>query len=398
MDLSLDRIKKVADKLKLLPLNSFSIVIGGTNGKGSTVKFLENILINSHYKVGAYTSPHLLKFNERIRINNEEISDTKICEAFQHIEKKRGSIILTYFEYVTLAALILFKQAQLDFILLEVGLGGRLDAVNIIDADLALITNVALDHCRYLGGNREKIAFEKAGIIKQNKPICFGEKDIPEAITQKALELNAPLFHLGKNFNYAVNGNAFSWIYSNNKEVQLQQPKIHPSNAALVLQAVEIINKQYVIRPTTIEQAIRDSAMPGRLQYLSEPCPTLLDVAHNPHAVQNLAFYLKAKHSDKKIIAVFSALADKNLTGMLKIMRPMIKQWYIAELNLDRAADLATMQHIFAHLTMNNVKACTSIAEAYHLACETLQGGDADLIVVFGSFHTVAESIIISCT
>lgn len=390
MDLNLDRVAKVAEYCHINLKNNFVITVAGTNGKGSCVAFLEAALINAGYIVGSTTSPHLICFNERIRINGKNAADDVICEAFSFIENNRKNISITYFEYAILAAALTFQQQQVDFAILEVGLGGRLDATNIFDPNLTLITNIALDHCQWLGDTREKIAVEKAGIMRKDIPICYGEKQIPDAIVDIAKKKSAPLFRLGQHYNYDVSKDEFLYQCPTfNKYYQLPKPLIHPDNAACCIMALNLLQQDFNISQDAIENAMAKARAEGRLQLIPAKKPILVDVSHNPHGAAFLAKYLKQNFKDKKIAAVFSMLKDKNILKTIEPLSTLFQKWYLAPLAEPRAA---TMEQLESAITNLNVSytVTDSIEAAYEAA---LDDTDCDFIVAFGSFH-VAESIL----
>ncbi|WP_131782989.1 bifunctional tetrahydrofolate synthase/dihydrofolate synthase [Legionella gresilensis] len=386
IQLGLERITKVATILDILNLNAVIVTVAGTNGKGSTVAALEAIYRQAGYKVATYTSPHLINFNERICVNQKPISDLELIEAFNIIDKARGSITLTYFEIATLAALWHFKQHCLDLIILEVGLGGRLDAVNCIDTDLAIITTVDYDHEAYLGDTLEKIAYEKAGIIRPNKPVIYADEDLPKSILQKAASCKAPIYRKNQEYSYQLIDDKIKFSFQN-INLTVPQMSFHPNSIAAALMTTLCLKKQLPIKADTYVDGIKEINLSGRCQIITKPQRTLLDVAHNPQAVQYLAHYLKTNYPNIRVHAVFSAFADKDIVGMIKPLKVYVHAWYPALLPGERAAQA---NQLISALTANeiNLNICyNSPFLAYQAACKEADGHD--LIVVFGSFIIV---------
>jgi dihydrofolate synthase / folylpolyglutamate synthase len=386
IQLGLERIRKVAIILKVLNLNVPIITVGGTNGKGSTVAALEAIYSQAGYKVATYTSPHLVKFNERIRVNQRPITDVELIAAFSAIDEAKGSTALTYFEIATLAALWHFKRQCLDLIILEVGLGGRLDAVNCIDSNLAIITTIDYDHETYLGDTLEKIGYEKAGIIRHNMPVIYADKNPPQSIFDKAASCDAPLYRNGQEYNYQLIAKQIEFSF---EEINIIVPhsSFHPNSIAAALMATVCLNEQLPIQPHSCIAGIKKINLQGRFQTITKPKQTLLDVAHNPQATQYLADYLRMNYSNVKLHAVFSAFADKDIIGMIKPLRNYIQHWYPALLPGERAAQ---PEQLISSLAANEIYLDTCYNSpflAYQAACK--QAESHDLIVVFGSFIMV---------
>ncbi len=387
--LGLDRVKQVAAKLSFSKFDCPVITVAGTNGKGSCVKLLESILIESGYAIAAYTSPHLLSFNERIRINGNNIDDDSLCLAFQAIENARGEIALTFFEYTTLAAFWLLKQKPLDGIILEVGLGGRLDAVNFIDADLAIITSIGIDHTEWLGSTREAIASEKAGIFRPNQLAVCGDKNPPTSLQEKAKKLNTELFCIGKDFDYREESTSWTWWCSKLHLDNLPLPKLSINNVATVLMAVTLLQGKFNVQLEAIKKVIAMATLPGRLQEIKEKNPCILDVAHNPDASELLAVQLKQHYQNQSYIAVVGMLADKDIRNTLKPLIPLVSEWHLGSLNVDRGA---TSRQLASYLQdFGNLKCYThdDVSKAFIAASNALPS--TQKILVFGSFYTVAE-------
>jgi dihydrofolate synthase/folylpolyglutamate synthase len=335
IDLGLDRIRAVLDKLQL-QLPFVKVTVGGTNGKGSTCAMLEAILLASGYKVGMYTSPHLIDFNERIRVNGEMASDEDIIRQFQRIELTRGDISLSYFEYTTLAALMLFEDRKVDAAVLEVGLGGRLDAVNVIDTDCAVITSVDIDHTQYLGDTREKIGFEKAHIFRPGRPAICADPIPPQSIIDHAASVGADLWLFGKDFNYS--GDRQQWAYGGREQRRsgLAYPALRGANqllnAAAALAALEALRPRLVVPQQAVRIGLSQVSLPGRLQIVPGTPVIVLDVAHNPHAAAALGQNLDAMSYFPSTHAVVGMLNDKDIAGVVAKLATRVTHWYCAGL------------------------------------------------------------------
>ncbi len=386
INLGLDRIRTVADPLKLAIFNCPIITVTGTNGKGSTVALLECLFLNAGYRVGAYTSPHLFRFNERIRIQGEPIDDASLCQAFEHIETARGDTYLTYFEFTTLAAFDLFQGAQLDILILEVGLGGRLDAVNLVDADVAVITTIALDHQEYLGPDRELIGAEKAGILRELQQVICGDPHPPHSLLKKAQALNTTFYNLEKNFFYTEKPDHF--LFSFLKQTwQLPIPSIELQNAATALMAMLCLHDRLPVAEHHIKHALETVFLPGRFEYLSKNPTIIVDVAHNPAGAAWLTQRLLQEPCEGKTFAIWSMLGDKDLMGSVEPLIPYIDAWFFAELEVPRAASLTQMEHALHKAGAQHINAHTNFKEAYSAALSFMQHNDK--LLAFGSFHTV---------
>lgn len=390
IDLGLKRIKLIADNLGLLDINMPVITIAGTNGKGSTVAVLEAIYTTAGYRVGSYTSPHISRFNERIRVNNQMISDENLCNAFAAIDDPS----LTYFEMATLAALWHFKHSSLDLIILEVGLGGRLDATNIVDADLAIITTIALDHQSYLGDTIEKIGFEKAGILRENRPFIYADINPPNSIIRRSTELNSHMLQLDKDFSYQDENLELVIDYFDNKSIKLPKPKINPKAVASSIVAVELMSSKLPVLNSSICNAMGRISISGRQQVIKDTSTTVLDVAHNHQAVCELASFISV-NTGLKIYAVFSALQDKDLYGLINPLAPLVDFWYTAPLNSTRAAPVEVIEGYINQLTGKKVCVFNDPAEAYKAAHK--RATKDDIIIVYGSFLTVSSVLNIRC-
>ncbi|RTZ47930.1 bifunctional tetrahydrofolate synthase/dihydrofolate synthase [Candidimonas sp. SYP-B2681] len=333
IDMGLDRVRAVAAKLNL-QLPFIKITVGGTNGKGSTCAMLEAILLASGYKVGLYTSPHLVDFNERIRVNGEYASDQQIIDQFHKIESTRGEISLSYFEYTTLAALILFENQKLDVVVLEIGLGGRLDAVNLVDADCAIITSVDIDHTAYLGDTREKIGWEKAHIFRAGRPAICADPVPPQTLIDYAAEIGADLWLFGKDFNYS--GDRLQWAYGGRSQRRsgIAYPALRGANqllnASAALAALEALRPKLAVPQQAVRIGLAQVSLPGRLQIIPGTPAIVLDVAHNPHAAAALGQNLDGMAYYPYTHAVVGMLNDKDVAGVIAKLATRVDHWYCA--------------------------------------------------------------------
>ncbi|EPO2452169.1 bifunctional tetrahydrofolate synthase/dihydrofolate synthase [Providencia rettgeri] len=391
IDMGLERVGQVARKMNLTQPAPKVITVTGTNGKGTTCHTLESIFMASGLKVGVYSSPHLIRYTERVRIQGQELPESDFCEAFAIIEAQRADISLTYFEYGTLAALQLFKQAKLDIVILEVGLGGRLDATNVVDADIAAITSIALDHTDWLGSDREHIGYEKAGIFRAGHYGVVGEPDMPASISQVAEHLGTKLFRRGTDWQYSEQANSWSWQSSQREWHNLPLPNVPLANAATTLGVVSClleIDADFAQKVTesAIHQGLKSAQLPGRFQIVGEKPLMILDVAHNPHAAGYLVSKLAALPETKgrHIRAVVGMLGDKDIKGTLECLSQQVTDWYLAPLTEFRGADVAQLSQ---HLPTANQ--FDSVEKAWQQAC--IDANEQDVIVVCGSFHTVAH-------
>jgi dihydrofolate synthase/folylpolyglutamate synthase len=396
--MGLERVGAVAQRLRLGKPATHVVTVAGTNGKGSTVAFIEAIARAAGLNVGAYTSPHLLHYNERVRINGVDAADEALVDAFERIEQARGgdaadAIALTYFEFGTLAALMLFEQAALDVAILEVGLGGRLDATNIVDPDVAVVTTVDIDHPEYLGDNRESIGFEKAGILRAGKPAVLGEKDPPSSVLRRAYELGAIAIRGHSDYLIDRLDNGWRWREPG-YEIELPMPTIDGpaqlDNAAAAIAALRALPVE--ISDVAIRRGISAARIAGRLQVIQTSPEVVLDVGHNPQAARQLAMWLQ-RHP-KPTRAVFSALADKDIEGIVEIMAGHIDAWHLAGIDdagprglsgvalSERLAGFVPAERRLVH---EDVAAALRAARASAANCER--------VLVFGSFHTVAAAL-----
>lgn len=399
IDMGLERIQQVAVKLKLTRPAPIVITVTGTNGKGSTSAFITQLLANQGLKVGLYTSPHLLHYQERIAINNELVTETALCNAFDAIEKARGTISLTYFEFGTLAALILFQQANLDAAVLEVGLGGRLDAVNIVDADIAVVTSIGIDHQEWLGNTRDSVALEKAGIFRPRCPAVCGDDDPPPALIKQASQNQTPLFIRGREFRFTVSDFYWHWQGLNRERHSLELSHIPLlslplANAAVALQVYALLGLPW--QRTKLIDSLQQVKVTGRLErhiidIKDHKVHLMLDVGHNPHAANFLAQYLVEHPIKGKRYAVFSLLADKDLDGVVTPLLPLIDNWAVAPLTTPRSNSVENLANCLLK-KQQPVTSCESIAAA--LTLQTEKATPEDEILVFGSFHVVSDALL----
>ena len=392
IDMGLTRVTQVKNAMDLAP-SCPVITVGGTNGKGSTCAFLSHIYAAAGYKVGTLTSPHLLRFNERIAINSQPVNDEDIVAAFERIEAARGDVSLTYFEFNTLAAVDIFRLHQVDVMILEVGLGGRLDAVNAFDADCAIVTSVDLEHQAYLGDTVEQIAKEKAGIFRAGKPAIFGQDPAPHSLGQHAKNIGAKLLQLNHQFSYLARIDSWQWQANNGSlKIDLPLPALQGAfqlnNAACAVAAVQIMRQQLPVSNEALAQGIAQAQNTARFQIIQRQPEIILDVAHNPHAACALASSLNALPA-KRTIAVFSILADKDSDAVINTLQGSIDEWYIAPLDLPRGMTLTALTAKLKKHNIQTIHPYNTIQAAYTAALS--QVTENDRIIVFGSFHTVAE-------
>ncbi|MEO0314619.1 MAG: bifunctional tetrahydrofolate synthase/dihydrofolate synthase [Pseudomonadota bacterium] len=400
IEMGLDRVSQVAHRLGIR-FDCPVITVGGTNGKGSTCAMLEAMLLQGGYRVGLYTSPHLLHFNERARINGELASDEALCANFEAIESVRQDVSLTYFEFTTLAILNYFAKAGLDAVILEVGLGGRLDAVNLIDADVAIVTSVDLDHQDYLGDTREKIGFEKAGIFRSGRTAICSDPSPPQSLLDHAAAIGADLWLFGRDFNYS--GDRQQWNYGGRQQRRnaLAYPSLRGANqllnASAALAALEALRERLPLGAQEVRSGLVMVELPARFQVLPGRPTVILDVAHNPHAAATLSQNLDQMGFHAYTHAVFGAMADKDIAGILAQLVERIDHWYLTDLPLPRAASATSLAEALAKAGVvpstasgaeRSVQCFATPAEAY--AAARGRATENDRIAVFGSFFTVA--------
>jgi dihydrofolate synthase/folylpolyglutamate synthase len=395
IELGLERVRDVYERMGLELSGQQLVIVGGTNGKGSSVAMLSGILRAAGHTVGTYTSPHLVHYNERVSLNGRHATDAELCAAFAAVEAVRASVSLTYFEFGTLAALQCFAQHKPEFVILEVGLGGRLDAVNIIEPAVSLLTNVDLDHCDWLGDTREKIGFEKAGIFRAGKPAVYGESDMPVTVREQAASLGATLLHKGEQYQWQADGELWHWQGRNaagNAVDYRDLPRngFPLDNAAGVLQALLWLNTR--VERGHIDQGLRDAVVPGRFQQLRlNGRDLILDVAHNPHAARYLALRLGELAQTRRIQLVLGMLGDKDSASVVRLLAPHASHLYAASLGGERGAPAEIIYNHARAAGAARVSMHASVTDALAAALE--QAADTDLIVVTGSFFTVAAAL-----
>jgi len=402
IDMGLERVRAVAVRLGLPRPARNVITVAGTNGKGSTVAFIEAIARAAGWRVGAYTSPHLLAYNERVRIDGREASDAELVAAFEAVDAARGDTTLTYFEYGTLAALWLFARARLDLAVLEVGLGGRLDATNIVDPDVAVITTVDLDHQAFLGDDREAIGREKAGIARAGRPLVLGEDDPPASVLRHAYAIGAAAIRANCDFFFEPlppggrsDGREWRWREPG-YAVELPRPALDAPaqrrNAATAIAALRALGRR--LPKPAIVQGVATAHVPGRLQRIErDGVEVLLDVGHNPQAARELAAALAARPAHGRSFAVYAALRDKDAAAVASALAGIIDGWYLAGLDAGgRGQDAAALAARLQGTAAQGGRRYPDVATALHAAIAQARAGDR--ILVFGSFHTVAEAAV----
>ena len=396
IELGLERVATVFQQLHAKPPPFLVITVAGTNGKGSSVAMLEAILLAAGYRVGTYTSPHLLTYNERVCLDGEPVSDLSLMESFARIDAAREDTSLTYFEFATLAALDIFYRQALDVVVLEVGLGGRLDAVNIIDPDVALITSISIDHAEWLGDDREAIAVEKAGIMRAGRPVVFSGRNMPASLAERASALGASLSILGHEFDFHGSESDWQWQVGTQSAITLPRPTLagdhQLDNAAGVLMALSCLTQQLPISEPAMQQGLRNVKLPGRFQVISNDVTWVLDVAHNPDGVARLAEQLAATPVAGRTLAVIGMMQDKDFPAVIKQLLPQVDVWYTANLSSARSAAADSLaEEIRSQADGIAVVACVDVVTA----CEAAKAAarDTDRILVCGSFYTVAAAL-----
>jgi dihydrofolate synthase/folylpolyglutamate synthase len=396
IELGLERTRAVADRLRIGKPATHVITVGGTNGKGSTVAFVEAIARSAGWRVGAYTSPHLLRYNERVRIDGAEAEDAQLVAAFEAVEAAREGTELTYFEFGTLAALWLFGQADLDLAVLEVGLGGRLDAVNVVDPDVAVITTVDIDHVEWLGSDRESIGFEKAGIARAWKPLVLGEVDSPASVLRHAYAIGANAIRLGSDFFHeSIDQERWRWR-DIGTSLELPNPKlaapVQRTNAATAIAAIRALAVEIPV--AAFAQGVASARIQARLQpFRFHGRKVIVDVAHNPQAARELAAWLQAEPVEGRTLAVFAALSDKDVVGVTVALLAHVDQWFLANLDVgsERSQGAGKLAERLSGTAAAGGSRHATVAraiEAAHAISRT-----EDRILVFGSFHVAAQAM-----
>lgn len=399
--MGLDRVAAVRHAMALDP--TFPVIaVGGTNGKGSTCAMMEAVLSAAGYRVGCYASPHLIRFNERVRVNGVSASDECIASALARADASRGEVELTYFEFATLAAMRIFIDDDVDVAILEVGLGGRLDAVNVFDADCAVITSVAIDHVDYLGPTREMIAFEKAGIFRPRMPAVCSEPDVPESMLSHAQAIGARFLRLDEAFAYEATGDRWMYHSANVRLVDLPKPHLEGAfqlrNASAAITALQAVaDGSLRVAPRHIAQGITDVRLPGRFHVLRERPEVVVDVAHNQQAAEALRDNLGSTRKFRRTLAVFAMLDDKDIAAVIEATKSSVAEWFIADIRTERGA---TAERLRGELTNagvagGHISSFGSPEQAYRAVVR--QAADDDRVVVFGSFHTVAAAMTLHC-
>jgi dihydrofolate synthase / folylpolyglutamate synthase len=405
IDMGLDRLREVSTRMPVaLGFDCPVITVAGTNGKGSTCAMLEAILLACGYRVGVYSSPHLIDFEERCRIGGVPVKAPALVQAFQEVERVRAgegqatAVALTYFEFTTLGILRLFQQAKLDVVILEVGLGGRLDAVNLIDTDCAIITSIDVDHVEYLGHDREVIGLEKAGIMRAGKPAIVSDPMPPASVAAHALAVGADLWQHGQDFNVTGDKQQWAWAGRGKRWAGLAHPGLRGANqlinAAGVLAALQALRPLLPVTAQGLRQGLAVVELPGRFQIKPGQPVVVFDVAHNPHSVAALTVNLDAMGFYPRTHVVLGAMADKDLGAMLQRISPLVDAWYCCDLPLARAAKAVDLERVAKALDAQSRQsfACYE-GPAQALAAARAAADPADRIVVFGSFYTVGGAL-----
>ncbi|MEO1888357.1 MAG: bifunctional tetrahydrofolate synthase/dihydrofolate synthase [Cycloclasticus sp.] len=392
IDLGLERVSSVWERLQTESQNPiYTITVAGTNGKGSSVALLESILLAEGYTVGVYSTPHLVSYNERIRLNGKSATNELITSAFSLINQARGTTSLSYFEFGTLAALSIFEQQHVDIQILEVGLGGRLDAVNIIDANAALVTSIDIDHVDWLGDDRSKIALEKAGVFRPNQKAVCSESTVPKSLLEYASELKTDLKVAGVDFKTDINQGDWALLMIEGSSVIYPNPALKGQhqiqNAAGVISLLGHISKELPVKQACIEYGLRHVFLAGRLQKIGMEPDVYLDVAHNPESAIALARFLKAQACVGSIHAVFSILLDKDVEEVVKPFIGLINHWYIAPLSSNRSQKVDVLNQLISTKLEQECLQYESIQKAFESAKRLAT--KEDLVICFGSFYVV---------
>ena len=393
--LGLTRVAQVKQRLNLNP--DFPLIaVGGTNGKGSVCAMLESMLHAAGYRVGCYTSPHLLHYNERVRIAKRQASDAELCTSFEKIEQARGEIPLTYFEFGTLAAMQCFIGHQVEVAILEVGLGGRLDAVNVFDNDCAVVTSVDIDHTDYLGETREQIAFEKAGIFRSGKVSICADADVPQAIRSHAQQIGAELWCIGSEFGFTAHQGQWDYRSLVGSRNALPYPALRGAfqlhNASAALAALDALKERLPVSMEAVRRGLVEVQLAGRFQFVPGRPTLILDVAHNPHAARSLAQNLANLPPCPHTWAVFAMLGDKDMAGVAAALDPHIDTWLVAGIAAPRGAAAGELAQVLQNTGVRgDIQAFDNVGEALRYAYNA--AGENDRIAAFGSFYTVAEAM-----
>ena len=396
IDLGLDRISTVAQKMNLINFDGRVITVGGTNGKGTTCAFLEEILTQAGFRVGVYSSPHILRYTERLRINKKELTEAEHCDAFDKVQLNLGGTSLSYFEYITLGCLYLLKQQKCDFILLEVGLGGRLDATNIVESDISVTTTIAIDHTDWLGDNRDAIGFEKAGIYRKNKPVICGEYDPPDSLVNHAKDISADIYYANKDFSVTLNNDSWDW-QGKTTILNLPLTAMPLQNCSTALAVIEQLDLN--LDPALIKKSVGNAKLSGRFEKVEMGIANdvFIDVAHNPQSSEYLASQLKRIKGHKRIVSIVGMLQDKDCIGTFSELNGVIDEYNFVPLNCHRASSVEHLTNSYQKSTKKKqvtVNCFLNIEEAYKNIINRIN--DSDIIIIFGSFYTISDFLTFS--
>ena len=394
IDLNLKRVGEVVSRLDITPPTDRTFLIAGTNGKGTTLALIEDILIQKGLRVGSYTSPHLINYNERICINKLPIDDSRLIDAFKLIESIRDDVLLTYFEFGTLAAFIILNDLSCQAWLVEVGLGGRLDATNVITPSVSLITNVDFDHQEWLGETLEEIAQEKAGIIATNTPSIFGDSPVPKSIEQKAFEKKSDLHVLNRDFSWSSNCENSEWHGKDVVIDSIMTPSHwadgENSDLAVALMAIEIVDSELLPTTKELNHILNNFSVSGRFEIIEKKQTWILDIAHNPHAADNLRKRLESLHHYKKITAILGMMQDKDVIGIVSVLDDLVDHWIVCEMNTPRSHTAQTLQKKLIDYGITNVTVESGLLEAFSNIKKHSKKNDR--ILVTGSFEIVGPA------
>jgi dihydrofolate synthase/folylpolyglutamate synthase len=394
IDLGLERVAEVWKRLHPGPFGPFVITVAGTNGKGSCVAYLDSILCQAGYRTGSYTSPHLVRYNERIRVEGKAVNDETICGAFERIDACRESVSLTYFEFGTLAALDIFAREAVDVAILEVGLGGRLDAVNLLDADAVLVSSIGLDHTEWLGNDLNAIAREKAGVLRKGQPAVFAEAVVPAGFIEAANETDACVACLGKDYSFAYQPDGWSW-QMDDSGLELPFPAMtgdyQLQNAAGVVTLLQLVKERLPVTPEAISKGLREATAPARFQQVRSHPSVYVDVAHNAEAAIALAGNLAALTERGRVHAIFSIYADKPVTEVVRALAPIVDVWHLYALKSSRALDIESLE---AAVKVADHAAKVIVHDGLDSAIRIVSDCDPlETVVIFGSFEVAGEAL-----
>lgn len=394
IELGLGRCRQVLRRMSWSTPAFTVITVAGTNGKGSCVAMLESILRTAGYRVGVYTSPHLVRYNERVRINGVEASDDALMSAFDRVDLARDETSLTYFEFGTLAAMELFRRETLDVVILEVGLGGRLDAVNLFDPHSVLVTTIDIDHVDWLGGDREAIGREKAGTFRPGRPAISGERDPPVSLEQHAIKVGAPFFQLGNDFITRIRSHGWDWQSDTVSFADLPFPtlsgRFQLDNAAAVIMVLQCLTETLPVSESALHTGLREVTLNGRFQVLPGRVERIVDVAHNVQAARSLAATLASRRCVGRTLGVFGMLNGKDIRGVIGEMRDVVDAWYVTSLSVPRGLESEELAQAFADINLKEpVHMRNDVAAAHADALRSAT--PEDRVIIFGSFYTVGE-------